>query len=92
MLRYLLRISLVEDKQPKLLISRLGNALKDVSSSNRVPPSQKIKESKLLKDLEKQQKSYGTIQQQDILPKEDILPQKPKKLTIGQRLKKALMG
>ena len=61
-----------EPKQPKLLISRLGDALKDVSSSsNRVPPSQKIKESKLLKDLEKQQKSYGTIQQTDVTPQEE---------------------
>jgi hypothetical protein len=53
-------------------VSRLGDALKDVSSSsNRVPPSQKIKESKLLKDLETKQKSYGTIEQSDVTPQEE---------------------
>jgi hypothetical protein len=45
-------------KQKKTLISKLGDALKDVStSSDKVPVSQRIKESKLLKDREKQQKS-----------------------------------
>jgi hypothetical protein len=53
-------------------VRRLGDALKDVSSSsNRVPPSQKIKESKLLKDLETKQKSYGTIEQSDVTPQEE---------------------
>jgi hypothetical protein len=64
-------------KQKKMLISRLGDALKDVTPSNREPPSKKIKESKLLKDIERQQKTYGTIQQSDIEPRE----QKPSALT-----------
>ena len=46
-----------EPKQKNLLISRLGDAIKDVTPSNRVPPSQKIKESKLLLDFEKKTKN-----------------------------------
>ena len=42
-----------EPKKTKMLISKLGDALKEVSSSSdQVPVSQRIKESKLLKDLE----------------------------------------
>jgi hypothetical protein len=62
----------------KMLISRLGDAIKDITPSNRAPPSQKIKESKLLKDIEQQQRTYGTIQQSD------IEPQDPKPSTITQ--------
>jgi hypothetical protein len=61
-----------------MLISRLGDAIKDVTPSNRTPVSQKIKESKLLKDLEQQQRTYGTIKQSDIEPRE------PKPSTITQ--------
>ena len=61
-----------------MLISRLGDAIKDITPSNRAPPSQKIKESKLLKDIEQQQRTYGTIQQSD------IEPQDPKPSTITQ--------
>ena len=61
-----------------MLISRLGDAIKDITPSNRTPPSQKIKESKLLKDIEQQQRTYGTIQQSD------IEPQDPKPSTITQ--------
>jgi hypothetical protein len=58
-----------EPKKTKMLISKLGDALKEVSSSSdQVPVSQRIKESKLLKDLEKQQKTYGTIQTTDVKP------------------------
>jgi len=67
-----------EPKQKKMLISRLGDAIKDITPSNRTPPSQKIKESKLLKDIEQQQRTYGTIQQSD------IEPQDPKPSTITQ--------
>jgi hypothetical protein len=59
-----------EPKQNKMLISRLGDAIKDTTPSNRVPPSQKIKESKLLLNLEKQQKQYGTVQQSDVEQRE----------------------
>ena len=59
-----------EPKTKKMLISRLGDAIKDVTPSNREPPSKKIKESKLLKDIEQQQRTYGTIQQSDIEPRE----------------------
>jgi hypothetical protein len=62
----------------KMLISRLGDAIKDITPSNRAPPSQKIKESKLLKDIEQQQRTYGTIQPSD------IEPQDPKPSTITQ--------
>ena len=65
-------------KQSKLLISRLGDALKDVAPSTRTPARQKIKESKLLKDLEQRQKTYGTIQPSD------IEPQEPKQSTLTQ--------
>jgi hypothetical protein len=65
-------------KQKKMLISRLGDAIKDITPSNRAPPSQKIKESKLLKDIEQQQRTYGTIQPSD------IEPQDPKPSTITQ--------
>jgi hypothetical protein len=65
-------------KQKKTLISRLGDAIKDVTPSNREPPSKKIKESKLLKDIEKQQKTYGTVQQID------VEPQEPKQSTFTQ--------
>jgi hypothetical protein len=61
-----------------MLISRLGDAIKDVTPSNREPPSKKIKESKLLKDIEQQQRTYGTIQQSD------IEPQEPKQSTFTQ--------
>jgi hypothetical protein len=64
-------------KQNKMLISRLGYAIQDVTSSNRTPVSQKIKDSKLLKDIEQQQKTYGTIQRSDIEPREP----KPSTLT-----------
>jgi hypothetical protein len=67
-----------EPKQKKLLISRLGDAIKDVTPSNRAPPSQKIKESKLLFDLENKQKTYGTVQQSD------VQPQEPKQSTFTQ--------
>jgi hypothetical protein len=59
-----------EPKTKKMLISRLGDAIKDVTPSNREPPSKKIKESKLLKDIEQQQRTYGTVQQSDIEPRE----------------------
>ena len=62
-----------EPKQKKMLISRLGDAIKDVTPSNRAPPRQKIKESKLLLDLERQQKNtYGTIQPSDVQPQEPL--------------------
>ncbi len=61
-----------------MLISRLGDAIKDVTPSNREPPSKKIKESKLLKDIEKKQKTYGTVQQTD------VEPQEPKQSTFTQ--------
>jgi hypothetical protein len=60
-----------------MLISRLGDAIKDVTPSNKEPPGKKIKESKLLLDLERQQKTYGTVQQSDIEPREP----KPSTLT-----------
>jgi hypothetical protein len=67
-----------EPKKTKMLISKLGDALKEVSSSSdQVPVSQRIKESKLLKDLEKKQKTYGTIQTIDVKPQES----KPSTLT-----------
>ena len=67
----------IKNQKKKMLISRLGDAIKDITPSNREPVSKKIKESKLLKDLEKQQKSYGTIQQSDVQPHEP----KPSALT-----------
>jgi hypothetical protein len=67
-----------EPKQSKLLINRLGDALQDITPSTRTPAKQKIKESKLLKDLEQQQKTYGTISQMDVEPRE------PKQSTITQ--------
>ena len=68
----------IKNQKKKMLISRLGDAIKDITPSNRAPPSQKIKESKLLKDIEQQQRTYGTIQQSD------IEPQDPKPSTITQ--------
>jgi hypothetical protein len=41
-----------------------------------VPVNQRIKESELLKDLERQQKTYGTIQKTDIKPQE-VATQEP---------------
>jgi hypothetical protein len=77
-----------EPKQKKLLISRLGDAIKDVTPSNRAPPSQKIKESKLLLDLEKKQKTYGTIQPSAVQPQEPpsdrLITDEPKPSTLTQ--------
>jgi hypothetical protein len=71
-----------------MLISRLGDAIKDVTPSNRAPPRQKIKESKLLLDLERQQKTYGTVQQSDVQPKEPpserLVVNEPKPSTLTQ--------
>ena len=47
-----------------------------------MPVSQKIKESKLLKDLENKQKTYGTIQ--PTINKIDVQPQEPKPSTLTQ--------
>jgi hypothetical protein len=49
-----------------------------------VPVSQRIKESKLLKDIEKQQKTYGTIQKTDIKPQEVVTqePSQPVQFTL----------
>jgi hypothetical protein len=47
------------------LFSRLGDAVKDVSYT-RTPVKTKIKESKLLKDLERKQATYGTINKSDV--------------------------
>ena len=68
------------DRVRKASIVNLANAIKDISSAPRAPPSQKVKESKLLLDLERQQKTYGTIQQSDVQPNEPNLP-KPSTLT-----------
>ena len=51
------------------LISKLSTALKDVSQT-RTPVKTKIKESKLLKDLERKQGTYGTINKTDVEPTE----------------------
>ena len=53
--------SYMEPQQRGTLIGRLGNAIKDVSGPQRPPVSQKIKESKLLLDLEQKQKTHGTV-------------------------------
>ena len=71
-----------EPKQSKTIISRLGDALKDVAPSTRTPVKQKIKESKLLLDLEKRQTKYGTIQ--PTINETDVTPQEPKTSTITQ--------
>ena len=47
------------------LFSRLGDAVKDASYT-RTPVKTKIKESKLLKDLERKQATYGTINKSDV--------------------------
>ena len=47
------------------LFSRLGDAVKDVSYT-RTPVKTKIKENKLLKDLERKQATYGTINKSDV--------------------------
>ena len=47
------------------LFSRLGDAVKDVSYT-RTPVKTKIKESKLLNDLERKQATYGTINKSDV--------------------------
>ena len=58
------------DRMRKTPIAKLANAIKDISPSPRTPASQKVKESKLLKDLEQRQKTYGTVQPYDIEPQE----------------------
>ena len=69
--------SYMEPQQRSTLIGRLGDAIKDVKSSQRPPASQKVKESKLLLDLENRQKTYGSIQSVDVQPSE----QQPSLLT-----------
>ncbi len=60
----------------------MGDALKDVTPSTRTPASQKVKESKLLLDLERKQKQYGTIQ--PTINEADVEPQIPKPSTLTQ--------
>ena len=59
----------------------MGDALKDVTPSTRTPASQKVKESKLLLDLERKQKQYGTIQ--PTINEADVEPQEPKTVNIN---------
>ena len=67
----------------KAPIVKLANAIKDISSSPRTPVRQKVKESKLLLDLERQQKTYGTIPQ-TIEHETDVQQQEPKPSTLTQ--------